>query len=87
MMEDSIAPTNTNYSPLSPPQYTPTPSTPPAMEQEEDVSPLQQDSLVSQQAAQQEVAVTIHIVPTATPPHPANVGQQASEVITPLIRS
>jgi hypothetical protein len=86
-MEDSIAPANTAFSPLSPPHDTTTPSTPPAMEQEEDTSPLQQDSLVNQQTAQQEVAVTIHIVPTATPPHPANVGQQASEVITPPIRS
>jgi hypothetical protein len=87
MMENSIALANTNQSPLSPPHDTTTPSTPPAMEQEEDASPLQQDSLVNQQAAQQEVAVNIHIIPTATPPHPANVGHQASEVITPLIRS
>jgi hypothetical protein len=87
MMEDSIAPANTNSPQLSPPQNTTTPSTPPAMEEEEDASHLQEYSLDHQQVTPQEVAVTINIIPAATPPHPANAGHQASEVITPLIRS
>jgi hypothetical protein len=57
------------------------------MEEEEDAGHLQEDNLVNQQVAPQEVTVTINIIPTATPPHPANAGHQASEVIAPLLRS